>query len=182
MRLFVAVDLDEKLKLKAGEIIGELKAEGLDVKFTEPEGLHFTLKFLGEVPENRLPEIKKSIADALASSQCFEINIQGFGYFGSRNFIRVLWAGVKEGKEQLAGLFRKMKVLDYIRADDFEPNPHLTIGRPRGGKDRELLLEELERLKDAAVGRMLVKEVKLKQSVLTGEGPVYSDLEVFPLV
>lgn len=181
MRLFVAVELDESLKGKIGKITGEMKAEDIDVKFTENENLHFTLKFLGEVGEDSVPEINRKIAEALKGVKPFKISLEGLGYFGSHNFIKVIWTGVKLGKEKLAELSGKMKVLDYIRPDDFEPNPHLTLGRPKSGKNKELILQEIERLRDVKIGEMEVKEVKLKQSVLGREGPAYSDVEVFRL-
>jgi len=58
---------------------------------------------------------------------------------------------------------------------------HLTIGRVRSGKNRELLANFINKLKDVNVGEMYVKNVKLKKSVLMQKGPLYSDLVVFKL-
>ncbi len=182
MRLFVAVDLEPEIRDKIGQLIEDMKSREFDVKFTKPGNLHFTLKFLGEVEEGRIPEIESRISDALKGAEPFKISIEGLGYFGSHNFIRVIWLDVKLGREMLVELSRKMKVLDYIRPDDFEHKPHITIGRPRSGKNRELLLREIEKMKFVKFGGMDVKFVKLKQSILQKDGPVYSDVKVFELV
>ena len=181
MRLFVAVDLDVNIKAKVAGIIEQMKTKNIDVKFTKPENLHFTLKFLGEVAEEKVTDVKEKVKEALEGVKAFRISMEGMGYFGSRNFIRVVWIDVKLGKDKLSKLCRKMNVLDYIRKDDFEPNPHLTIGRPRSGRNKEFLLQTIEELKHVKIGEMEVKEVKLKKSLLTPEGPVYSDVAVFSL-
>ena len=182
MRLFVAVDLDRELTEKAAGIGERIRATGADVKLVEPENLHFTLKFLGEVPENQLPEIEGKIGKALEGAKSFRVSIGGFGYFGSPGYIRTLWVDVKEGQEQLLDLMKRVgSALDEVRSEKLKPAVHLTVGRVRSAKNKEQLLREMEALRDVKVGEMSVKEVKLKQSTLTKTGPVYRDVKVFTL-
>lgn len=182
MRLFIAVELDEGLRPKVLEVENRIKQCGGDVKLVEPQNLHFTLKFLGEVEEGRVPEIEDKIRDILEDSKPFTISIEGFGYFGSPRYLKTLWIDVKEGKEQLQGLADSLNTaLDYIRHEKHKGDIHLTVGRVKSAKNRDALLREIEALKDVKVGEMVVKEVKLKQSALNKTGPVYSDVKVFPL-
>lgn len=183
MRLFVSVDLEPGLEEKVKEVQDRVKETGADVKMVEPENLHFTIKFLGEVPEERVREAEEIIEGSLKDVRAFRISVEGFGYFGPPAHIRTLWVDVKEGRKELLDLMGKVGgTLNQIRKDDFSrPVAHLTIGRVRSGKNREQLLKEAEALKGVKLGEMDVKEVKLKKSVLTGSGPVYSDVKVFTL-
>lgn len=182
MRLFVAVELDENLRSKAEEIENQIRECGCDVKLVEPENLHFTLKFLSEVPEQRVKEIEEKISAIVKDVKKFKLSLESFGYFGKPNYIRTLWIDVREGKDELVKLIERMnQSLDNIRREVHGANPHLTIGRVKSGRNREALLETINSLKDVKLGEMDVKFVKLKQSVLTKKGPIYSDLKVFEL-
>lgn len=182
MRVFVAIDLNEELIDRIIETENELKRNDIDVKFVDPENLHLTLKFLSEVREEKIPEIEQSLSEALNGFKQFRMKINGFGYFGKPDYMRTLWLGIKEGREDIIEIVKELnKRLNHIRKDDYDPSPHLTIGRVKSGKNKEILLRESERLKDVNIGEMLVKEIKLKNSVLTEKGPIYSDLKVFIL-
>jgi len=182
MRLFVAIDLDREAKGKIANIIDQLKSRDFDVKWVEPESMHLTLKFLGEVHENQVSGIEERISRILEGVKKFKISISKVGYFGSPGYIRVIWVDVIEGKERLIELSKLFnKELSYIRREDYEPSPHLTIGRVKSGRNREKLVKEIERLKHVNICEVDVNEIKLKRSILDKEGPIYSDLKVFEL-
>ena len=184
MRTFIAVDISPEIRQKAVEIIGQLEELGADVKFTEPENLHFTLKFLGEVSDDRVNEITDVVSAALAknSFRQFRISVDGLGYFGNPGHIKTLWIDTGEGREDLVKLAGALNAsLDHVRHEDREPKPHITIGRLKSGRNREALLKKIEELKHVKLGHMDVKLVKLKQSVLSRKGPHYTDLKVFEL-
>jgi len=182
MRLFIAIDLGEDIIRRITKIEDELKRKDVDVKFVEPENLHLTLKFLGEVSENQLDVIKKETEMAVSGFSEFQISIEGCGYFGNPNYIRVLWIGVNKGREKLIDIIDMLnKSLESVRRDEYKPNPHLTIGRVRSGKNREFLLHEVESLEHVKLGEINVKEIKLKESVLSRKGPVYNDIKIFKL-
>ena len=182
MRAFVAIDLDEVLRERVKEVQESLKGTGAGVKFVEPENLHFTVKFLGEVPEQALEEIRKAVERSISGMKAFRISIEGLRYFGSESYIRTLFLDVKENREKLQELLNSVnRALDSFRHESHGPKSHLTIGRVRSGENREALLEKLRELSHVKVGGMDVKFLKLKQSMLTERGPVYSDVKVFEL-
>jgi len=182
MRLFLAIELEEDIRGKIANIESEIRQKDVDVKFVEPENLHLTLKFLGEVGEDKLSEIESKVSGDLRGVKQFKISIEDFGYFGSPNHIRTLWVDVKEGKDRLIALIEGFnRNLNHIRRENHKPNPHLTIGRVRSGRNREVLLREIERLRGVKIGEFVVKEVKLKKSTLTGQCPIYEDVKVFGL-
>jgi len=182
MRLFIAIDLGAESKRKIACIENEIKSKCIDIKLVEPNNVHITLKFLGEVGEDSLGGIEDKIAHETGNMKQFRLSAEGFGYFGTPNHVKTLWVDVKEGKDELISLIEAFnRNLNHIRRENRKPNPHITIGRVRPGKSREALLNEIMRLKDVKIGEFIVKEIKLKKSTLTSSGPVYEDVKAFPL-
>lgn len=177
MRCFLAVDIDGELREK---VIGLQKGlSGFDAKLVEKENLHFTLKFLGEVNEKTLEEIKGRVKQLANSFEPFEIDINGMGAFPNMNYIRVVWISAQQ-------LFNLQKTVDDCLADLFgkekDTTPHLTIARVRSARDKAELRDFIEKHRETKIGKMTVNEIKLKSSTLTRNGPVYEDVDVFRLV
>ncbi|RLI97501.1 MAG: RNA 2',3'-cyclic phosphodiesterase [Candidatus Aenigmatarchaeota archaeon] len=182
MRLFIALDITEDIRERACEIIEDLKSTGCDAKFTEKENLHMTLKFLGEVREEDVKAIENATENAIKGIEPFMLSVEGMGYFGNPKNIQTLWINTKEGREVLMKLAKRLNfALDHIRHEGREPKPHLTLGRIRSGRNRDKLLEAIDKNKDLKLGNMEVNEIKLKKSVLSNEGPTYTDLKAFTL-
>lgn len=182
MRMFIAVDLNEDARKRISGITEGLKSKGFDVRWVNPENIHITLKFLGEVNEDSVKDIEGIISRAVKDVKRFMINIMECGYFGRGNHVKVIWLDVHEGRERLVGLARILnKELAGIRREDHEPSPHITIGRARSGRNVQGLIDEIAKLKHVKIGEVEVKEIKLKESVLRTDGPVYSDYRTFSL-
>ena len=182
MRLFIAIDLDDETRGKISEVIRGFADRGFDVKWVEPGNIHLTLKFLGEVHEEGIKEIESRISDAVKGVKRFRMSMCDVGYFGSHTYVKVIWIGVKEGCDKLVELSGALnRELSYVRKDDHVPSPHITIGRVRSGRDREVLLKGIEMVSHVKFGEVDVKEIKLKSSVLGREGPVYNDVKAFRL-
>ncbi|KXA95827.1 hypothetical protein AKJ65_00500 [candidate division MSBL1 archaeon SCGC-AAA259E19] len=178
-RSFVAIDSNEKIRNCLVKIQKSLKRTGADLKLVEPENIHLTLKFLGNVSENRLELVKEKIRN-IEKIDSFELQVNGLGVFPRPSFIRVIWAGVSKGEDKTVDLRKKLdKKLAEI---DFEPEdkdftPHFTIARMKSGRAKDEVLSQIEENSDTNFGSVIVKEVKLKKSELTSEGPIYTTLE-----
>lgn len=181
-RTFLAVDIDDGLKGKILEVQNTLKSADAPVKFVESENLHFTLKFFGDITQEKTNEISSVIEEKLKNYEPFSISLDGIGVFPTLRYIRVIWIGTKQHdsfskmQQDLDEEFMKM---DYSKERSY--TPHLTIGRLKGSTNKELLVEKIEELKDIQIGNMEIKEVVLKKSELTPSGPIYTDLELFKL-
>lgn len=175
MRLFVAVDVDEALKNRIDPLISKL-SELQGVKTVERENLHTTLIFLGEVEENRLAEIKSALFRVKFNS--FEIDIKKVGKFPKRGDARVVWIGIEDnGKltELAENVYKELKKLGFQRDKEFVA--HITVARvKRKNKEVDKIVKEFQ---NAEFGRMVVKDFRLKQSILKPTGPLYRDVEVF---
>jgi 2'-5' RNA ligase len=102
-RLFVALPVDEAVRAAAAEIIDGLRKTGADYKWVEPRNLHLTLRFFGETPLDRIPQIEALMADASVRPP-FELVFSGLGAFSSWEDPRVVWLGVGRGARELAEL------------------------------------------------------------------------------
>ena len=178
VRCFVAVDVDDPEVLDAlGTVQAGLVGSGGALKAVELENIHLTLKFLGEVDEGLLDEVKRIVSSL--TFEPFRMTISETGVFPNLRRPRVIWAGVSEGVDELAAIFRKIEegfVGLGFKREGRRFNPHITIARVRSGRNRDWLVEEVLRHRDAVFGGFEVRSVKLKRSVLTPRGPVYSTL------
>jgi len=183
IRSFVGVRIDPEVTEKISEVQTQLKRSLAGIRWVARENLHFTLKFLGAVPEEKIPAIMSTLEETLRPILRFRIVGRGIGVFPDIRGARVLWVGL-DG-DRLESLAREVEAtLEPLgfEAEKRAFQPHLTIGRWRNfdGKPRQLR-EELERWKDFVFGESWVEEVVLFQSILKPEGAVYSPLKVVPL-
>ena len=180
VRSFVAVEIQDKQVLsKIREIQYILSSIGADVKLVEPENIHLTMKFLGDISEVKLEKIKAIISDL--SFEPFIMTLSNVGVFPNMNRPRTIWAGINSGVESLAKIHKiiesRLNELGFQR-DNRSFNPHITLGRVRGVRNRDLLVNAFLDVADTSFGEVNVNAVFLKKSVLTNRGPIYSNLAV----
>ncbi len=172
MRCFIAVEPDAELKEKIFNYAKKLRGF---LKLVEKENLHITLKFLGEI-EN-VKEVAKAL-EALQGFGSFEVKLRGAGAFPSKNRARVVWIGVESPRliELQKTVDSLLEALGFVKEVNYVP--HLTIARIKGQSNARGFIEEFENFE---FGSFEVRELKLKQSILTPRGPVYRDLKVVVL-
>ncbi|MBI4529846.1 MAG: RNA 2',3'-cyclic phosphodiesterase [Deltaproteobacteria bacterium] len=183
IRAFVGVRIDPEVVERILEIRFKLPESGAGIRWVRKENLHFTLKFLGPVEENRIAPIAQSLGDNLKAIPRFEISAKGIGVFPGIKRARILWVGLEgEGLRPLAmTVERALEPLGFAR-ESRAFSPHLTIGRWRNfDGSPERLGEEIDRWKNHLMGKTQVNEVVLFKSVLKSAGADYSPLEVFSL-
>ena len=175
MRTFVAVEINNDEVL---ESIKKIQSDlDLRAKPVALENIHFTLLFLGEISE----QISFKVQEALSSIKFveFDVEFQGIGAFPKVSQPRVIWVGTDEkGWEQLCNLASQVESalspLGFQRDKPFRS--HVTIFRIKN-KVRNIS-DKLTKFSSEKFGIQRVSEIKFKQSVLTPEGPNYSDLQV----
>ncbi|MBL7200385.1 MAG: RNA 2',3'-cyclic phosphodiesterase [Anaerolineae bacterium] len=187
VRLFIAIELDQEILQRIGKLQARLKDDtppGL-VRWVRPEGIHLTLKFLGEVPTERVEAISQATRSACAPHTPLSLAIGTLGCFPNPRRPRVIWVGVDEPTGALARLQRDvertLKPLGYP-PEGRAFSPHLTLGRVKGGGPDAL--EELGAYVSRAsvqVGEMRATSVSLIRSALLPGGAVYTELGVYVL-
>ncbi|MGE5593841.1 MAG: RNA 2',3'-cyclic phosphodiesterase [Betaproteobacteria bacterium] len=183
VRSFIAVFLDPALRPQVVELQRRLAQSGADVKWVEPENLHFTLKFLGDVESSRLEALTGRLRACVVGVRGFELALGPAGAFPRVQDPRVIWVGVSAGRAQftaLASLVEEAMKAEGFRGERREISPHLTVGRVRSARNVRALAE---RLSSSAPlhGGMRVDAVQLVASELTVRGPVYRPIAVVSL-
>jgi 2'-5' RNA ligase len=182
LRCFIAIEIPVPVKRAIAEVADILKKYDADVKWVPAENVHVTLKFLGNTPEQSVPEIRESLLKAVSSFQPFYIKIGGTGVFPNRKFPRVIWIGMENGEtlpKLAADIDISMSMLGY-KKEEREFKPHLTLGRVRSRKGIISIVNELDNYKDKEFGFFTVDRIKLMRSELKPKGPEYSCLYEVP--
>jgi len=180
IRTFVAVEIDAAVRAAADELIRQLAESGADVKWVEPENLHVTVKFLGEVDSRQLHQICRAVEAAVASQPPFDLEVRRAGAFPNARRPRTLWLGAGRGGEELAAVAREvdkqLQRLGYPR-ESRRFHAHLTLGRVRqGGAASGRLAELLAEQAEFQAGTSRVAEAVVFSSQLSRGGPVYEPL------
>jgi 2'-5' RNA ligase len=181
MRTFVAIDLDPELKRSLQDLILKLKRTGADIRWVGSQGMHLTLKFLGDVGGERVPAVEDVLRGAAAASPSFPLVLQGTGTFPGGKSPRVIWAGFKEEPALLA---LQMGVEDGLEREGFSReerafHPHLTLGRVKSQSGVREALLELEKYRGALFGEMTARKLTLFESVLKPQGAEYRAIAGF---
>jgi len=176
MRTFVAVEIGDGDALDSiKKVQGEIK---INAKPVDGTNMHFTLLFLGEIAEEMVSKVSEQLKGLEFSP--FDVSFEGVGAFPKPRFPRVVWVGVKEGSAELVNLAKAVQErlggLGFKADKPFKP--HMTIFRIKGNTGD--ITDQLSRHAGEKFGTARISEIKFKKSVLTPQGPVYSDLEVVP--
>ena len=177
MRLFIAVELPQEVKQELINLQSVLKKDFPSLKYVNVNNMHLTLKFLGDVPDGRLDEVKAKLSDVRVEK--FEAYLSGCGVFPKPEYIKVVWAGL-EPKEKINELQHKvdlgMRAIGFPKDRKF--HPHATLARVRFVKDKAGLAKAIEQLKPTKIS-FDVDSFALIKSELRPDGPVYTVLEEY---
>lgn len=180
VRTFIALDLENKhVKTSILEAQKDLLSLGIDAKPVEPENLHFTIKFLGEIDESRV----KDIVGALSTIRFnpFTAIYRELGAFPSISHINVVWVGVDdEASKNMTSIWEKVD--NNLEKAGFHSDrrfdPHLTILRVKTGRNIQELIKAIKRYNNTVFGEDTISKLKIKKSVLTPKGPIYTDIHI----
>jgi 2'-5' RNA ligase len=182
MRVFIAIDMDEQITAGLSRLQQQLQNKAnvgkSDVKWVEPDNIHLTLKFLGEVKDEQVVDVCSIVKEVADLHKSFELSVESVGCFGGRS-ARVLWVGLGEGSNNLQQLQKDLDeqlVLADLPPEEREFTGHLTLCRVKNPKAGIKLAELIQGYKDLKLGTTLADSVKVYQSQLTPSGPVYTVL------
>jgi RNA 2',3'-cyclic 3'-phosphodiesterase len=146
IRVFCAVELTEEIRAAVAAHAARLRREFPDARasWARPEGLHITLKFIGEVEAPRVEALTRAAEAAVEGMKPFRLSIEESGTFPPRGAARVLWLGFRDESGQLSRLQRRLEQECESAGFPAEPRafkPHLTLARLRTPKDAHALSE-----------------------------------------
>ena len=189
-RLFISINLTPELLATLTDLQSQLKRQlaSQPLRWARPEGIHLTLKFLGDTETGRIEEIVRALGQAVEPHRAFELSIGGLGCFPNQRKPRVLWVGMQDPDERLrrlaASVDDAMAGLGWKR-ENRPYTGHLTLARVKkyaNNRDKQALSELLSAVKVSdRLGLLPVQSVHLMRSQLRPEGAVYTSLITAPL-
>jgi 2'-5' RNA ligase len=187
IRSFIAIELPEDLKTGLGRLQAKLKADRPRVKWVSPNGIHLTLKFLGDVNPSDIKRIAQAMTEAVNGVKPFDLNVSRLGVFPSPQRVQVVWIGLDGELDMLDRLYRQLE--DRMAIAGFPPEkrdfkPHLTLARVGD----EVLPDDRKRFGDFITGsradisyRIKADGLSLMKSQLTPRGAIYTRLTLVEL-
>ncbi len=180
IRTFVAVELSDEVKTHIAAAIDQLRSEQINnLRLVRPEGVHLTLKFLGDIDADRVTAVAEAMSQVAVRHTPFGLILGATGVFPNANRARVLWIGVDGDLEPLRLL--QAGIEDALTAIGFSPekrgfNPHLTIGRMHhraSRSDRSRAADTLSSLLLPERQPIAVNAISLMKSTLLPDGAIY---------
>ncbi|NOZ71501.1 MAG: RNA 2',3'-cyclic phosphodiesterase [Chloroflexi bacterium] len=189
-RLFISVNLSDILLTRLADVQNQLRRQlsAYPLRWTRPESIHITLKFLGETDSARLAELETALQKVAVLHNPFVITIGGLGCFPNTRRPNVLWVGVNDPEKRLQALAARVDQAMTRLGWEEERRPfngHLTLARVKreaGSQERRQLGAELMALDvPETLGTCAVNSVHLMRSQLRPQGALYTSLHEFRL-
>lgn len=188
LRCFIAIELPPEIRAELAALLGRLRAGRYSfARWVNPEGIHLTLKFLGEVPAARLPEITGAISRASRGKSPFSLHLGGLGAFPGWQRPRVVWIGIEGDTAKLIALQQAIETTVSPLGFTTEPRsftPHLTLARLReipSAEERQQFAQQVSGAKPSSPLPFIVKDLALMRSQLAPSGAIYSRLATIEL-
>ncbi len=183
MRTFIAIELPERVKKKIELAQAPLKKTKAFVSWVKPGNIHVTLKFLGEVPEDKINDVFLATEKALEGAKKFRLRLKGMGAFPDFRRPRVIWIGAEKGEEELSYLAERVEEETEkigFPKENRKFSAHFTIGRVKSPKNIENLTE-MVKSSDFSTDVIDVNEVVVMRSQLHPAGAIYTPLKKIAL-
>jgi len=181
MRAFIAIDLPDPIRTALAEAQQSFRSVVPDARWTRPEGVHLTLKFLGEISDAQTKQVVEALAQ-IGPIEPFPVEVKGFGFFPQANRPRVFWAGV-QAPPVLARLAAQVEsCLEKIgfACEDRAFSPHLTLARFQVPRPQPSLEAAAAARTNISLGKFEASDFFLFESKLSPQGAQYRKMMRFP--
>jgi 2'-5' RNA ligase len=187
VRVFIAAEIPPTIHEALAALMGELKKEIPGPRWVRPQGIHLTLRFLGEVAQSDLARLGDELARRVPGSvDPFTVGLEGLGVFPEKGRPRVLWVGLAEpggGLMKLQSIVEgavEAAALPGVKKEERPYRPHLTLARFGEGRPPSGLAQALSARQGHSWGRFEVSSICLFQSLLKPGGAEYRVLKELP--
>jgi 2'-5' RNA ligase len=180
-RAFISTDVGVKPEFI--DLKNALDGTSADLKLVDPENIHITLKFLGDIDEDLVDSITASMQRAVAGIKPFTLKFSGLGAFPNQNYIKVIWIGL-DNTENLEVIAKRLD--SDLKTLGFRPekrgfSAHLTVARVKSRRGKDELWKLISQYKTSEFGEIEVGTIRLKKSDLTPKGPIYTTIKEIKL-
>jgi len=182
IRAFVAVEIPGPGKAFLESVTSELRRIRADVRWVRPEGIHITLKFLGQIRTELVATLEKNLTVLLADYSPVQLTIRGVGAFPNLARPRVIWVGAHDLSGTLSSMAGRVEAalepLGFAREKRMF-SPHLTLGRVKSMSGMKELVDAIRQRMDLAGPTFVAHEAVLFQSILKPSGAEYRAISRF---
>jgi len=182
IRSFIAIELPEELKLKLGRLQASLRVDRPRIKWVDPNSMHLTLKFLGNVPAANIDAITRAMTESAAKIFPFQLEVGRLGAFPSLKQVQVVWVGLGGELDRIRQLHKFLEAslsrLGFA-AEKRSFSPHLTlarVGNEASPDERQRLGELIATTSFGADKVIRVNSINLMRSQLTSQGAIYTKI------
>ena len=185
MRIFIALDIPAEIRQRMAQYMEHVREYAPQARWARVEGLHVTLKFVGEVKDEKLQRIKESLK--AIKQDPLNVTFEHVGFFPGAKSPRIFWIGVEGGEalSQLAANVEGELEKLGVEKEDRAFNPHLTLARAGSGRGATHNLQQIASLVATEhapqFGTMTAREFFLFRSELGRGGSKYTKLERYAL-
>lgn len=185
IRAFIAIPLPKEIKKNLKNLQGQLQTSGLKASWSNPDTMHLTLKFLGNISINMLDAFKTCMTRAVAEIPVHTLFFSGIGVFPRGKKVRVIWSGTRGQTDILEEFFHRLELILFeemeIKKENRKFSPHLTIARVKKPIPPQTMIKLLQEFKDFHSDDFFVSEIKLFQSKLLSSGAIHKTIFSIPL-
>ena len=184
MRLFIAINLPKNIKDSLFKSQKSISGNLAKINWVAKKNLHITLKFLGNVEDNKIENLIELASKAVAGTGSFKAKFKGVGTFPGGSNPRIIWVGTDEGGDKLCNLAKNLEETlsnAGYKSEEREFRPHITIGRIKGKTGLDKLKEKLLAHKESEFGEALIDRIHVMKSTLTPKGPLYEKIQPLDL-
>jgi RNA 2',3'-cyclic 3'-phosphodiesterase len=183
MRLFVALSIPAEVRANLSALIQKLRCADAHPRWVNPDNLHVTLKFIGEVSPQKVPAICHALA-TIQSPDPLHLEFRDVGFFPNIRRPSVAWIGITSPPAfaLLAAEVNRVLAPLGIPREEKPFAPHLTIARFKENRIPPALSTEIEKWKDRGFGTFSAREIHLIESRLKSSGAQYTTLRSFPFM
>jgi len=180
MRVFIAIELPAEIQRALANVQNELKSATNSARWVAPESIHLTLKFIGEISNQRIAEIDAALMGLIWKP--FTVTVRGIGFFPGKRSPRVFWAGMEASTmEELAQqIDTRMERLGFEK-EKRAFRPHITLARAKETRIDKSLVMAASPYEQYEFGAFNVDRFYLIQSTLKPSGAVYNKLNEYLL-
>jgi 2'-5' RNA ligase len=188
IRSFIAIELPDELKSELTRLEARLKSDNQPgVKWVNPDSIHLTLKFLGNIAADRTEEITRAMENAVQGISPFHLEVKELGVFPNLRRVQVAWVGISGEVDKLSQLQKRIETA--LIPLGFAPEtraftPHLTLARLRDQTppdERQRFGQLIANTKFDTAGTIEVDAISLMRSQLTRKGAIYSQISLVEL-
>lgn len=183
MRIFIGIKLDDRVHEEIESFLKPFKKISSPLRWVKPANVHLTLKFIGEVSEEKYSQIDRRLSEVEFNTDPFALQLSGCGKFGKDDSLNIFWVGIAPSAP-LTEIFNKIETALAkigIEKEKRPFTPHLTVGRNKKTFNFKSFSGLIEENSHRPVSQLTVSHVQVFKSQLRPEGPIYSILKEIPL-